>query len=178
MKNWFFLLPLLTAFLLLNCTQQPAENTEAQAETPDTVMALELANRFFNEVINQKKVEVLNEILDDSFRNHSFPTPAGSNKAEFIQAFKDLTAAFPDIKVNVHDQLGEGNRVFSYLTVTGTHKGTFNGLAATNKEVKFDAMDIWREKNGKLVENWVVMDMLGMMTQIGAVPPPPAPAEQ
>jgi predicted ester cyclase len=64
--------------------------------------------------------------------------------------------------------------VFSYFTWTGTHSGTFNGIAATNKQVSVDGMDIWREQDGQLIENWVVMDIMGLMMQLGAVPPPPA----
>ncbi len=72
-------------------------------------------------------------------------------------------AAFPDIKVTVNEQFEKGDRVFCYGTWTPTHKGAFQGIAPTNKKVKVEFMDIWREEGGKLRENWVVMDTMGLI---------------
>jgi steroid delta-isomerase-like uncharacterized protein len=143
-------------------------------ETSSSLKATELANRFFNDVANSHNVALLDELLHPDFRSHNYPAPPGSNKAEFIAGIKGLLAAFPDIRVAVHDQIGQGDRVFTYFSWTGTHKGNFNGIAPTGKQVKVEGMDIWREQNGKIRENWVVMDIMGLMIQLGVVPPPAA----
>ena len=53
---------------------------------------------------------------------------------------------------------------------TGTHKGEFMGVPASNASVEVSFIDIWRIENGQLVESWVRMDVLGLMQQVGAVP--------
>jgi len=55
---------------------------------------------------------------------------------------------------------------------TGTHQGEFMGIPATNKSIKVPYIDLWRTENGLFVDNWVQMDMLGLMQQLGVVPAP------
>jgi predicted ester cyclase len=131
-----------------------------------------LANRFFNEVASDHNVAVLDEILHPAFQAHQFPALTGSDKAGFTAGMKGFLSAFPDIKITIHQQFSKGDKVFTYAEWTGTHKGTFQGIAPTNKKVKVEFMDIWREEGGKTRENWVVMDIMGLMMQLGAVPPP------
>jgi predicted ester cyclase len=56
--------------------------------------------------------------------------------------------------------------------MTGTQQGEFMGIPPTNKPVKVSYIDLWRVENGQFVENWVQMDMLGLMQQLGVVPAP------
>jgi steroid delta-isomerase-like uncharacterized protein len=169
-KNLFSILAVV--FLLVAFRQSPAQ--EMQKAQASSAKAKELVNRFFNEVAgNQHNVTLLEELLHPDFRSHHYP-PTGSDKAGFIAAIKGTVAAFPDIQVAIHDQFVEGDKVFTYFSWTGTHKGVFNGVAPTGKQVKVEGMDIWRIEGGKIRENWVVMDIMGLMTQLGVVPPPPA----
>jgi predicted ester cyclase len=133
--------------------------------------AMMLVNRFFNEGVAKQEV-LFGEILHPMFRSHQFPAPPGSDKAGFIAGMKGLLSAFPDLKVTIHQQYAKGDKVFTYAEWNATHTGTFQGIAPTNKKVKVEFMDIWREEGGKLCENWVVMDIMGLMIQLGAVPPP------
>ena len=80
--------------------------------------------------------------------------------------------AFPDLRITIEDEFGEGNKVGTRGSMTGTHRGEFMGIPATNKSVKVAYIDLWRVENGKFVENWVQMDMLGLMQQLGVVPAP------
>jgi len=142
-------------------------------ETSSPVKATELANRFLNNVVSSPhNVALLDELLHPDFRSHHYPAPPGSDKTGFIAGVKGLLAAFPDIKITIHDQFGHDDRVFTYFSWTGTHKGNFNGIAPTGKQVKVEGMDIWREEGGQIQENWVVMDIMGLMIQLGVVPPP------
>jgi predicted ester cyclase len=84
-----------------------------------------------------------------------------------------FTDAFPDMRITVEEVIGEGEKVATRGTWSGTHKGSFMGVAATGKSVKIGYIDMWRFENGRAVENWVQMDMLGLMQQLGVVPPPP-----
>ena len=80
--------------------------------------------------------------------------------------------AFPDLHVTLEAEFADGNYVFHRGYVTGTHQGEWQGIAPTGKQVKMKTLDIWRVANGKAVENWVQMDMLGLVQQPGVVPTP------
>jgi len=83
-----------------------------------------------------------------------------------LGAFHDAFAGF---HVVIKDQLAEGDKVVTLKTLKGTHRGEFAGVPATGKTVSFDVMDILRLEDGKIVEDWYVADLLGLMQQLGAV---------
>jgi predicted ester cyclase len=127
--------------------------------------ATELANIFVRKVIDNREVELLPSILADQFTSSAFPVP-NANKMQFIEGIKGTLKAFPDLRVHITSQFAEGDKVFTYGRLTGTHQDEFMGVKATGKKVTMEFMDIWTEKEGKLVRNDVVMDMAGLMQQL------------
>lgn len=83
-----------------------------------------------------------------------------------------IRAAFPDLHVTVEDMVAEGDKVVARVTMSGTHKGEFMGIAPTGKQITVGIIEILRIAGGKVVEHWNVVDSLGMMQQLGAVPAP------
>ena len=77
--------------------------------------------------------------------------------------------AFPDWHETIEDIIAEGDKVWVFLTYSGTHKGEFMGLAPTGNRVETKAVDIYRVVNGKLAEYWTVTDKLNIFKQVGAV---------
>jgi steroid delta-isomerase-like uncharacterized protein len=88
---------------------------------------------------------------------------------QFGAAFR---VGFPDLVHNIEDQVAEGEKVVTRVTVTGTNKGQFQGMPATGKQVKFTGIAIDRVVNGKIKERWVDFDVMGLMQQLGAIPAP------
>ncbi|MDB5102570.1 MAG: ester cyclase [Fibrobacteres bacterium] len=86
---------------------------------------------------------------------------------KFVTAWR---GAFPDSRVEVISLVGEGDRIMARTRVTGTHSGTFNGVAPTNKRFAVEGFDEVMFKNGMAVEHWGVSDQLGMMKQLGIMP--------
>jgi predicted ester cyclase len=127
--------------------------------------------RGFEEGINQKKLDVFDELLAPNYVNYNMPAPA-PGPAGFKQVIGMFYTAFPDMHITIEDAFGEGDKVGTRGYFTGTHQGEFMGIPATNKPVKVSFIDLWRAENGKFVENWVQMDMLGLMQQLGVVPTP------
>lgn len=82
-----------------------------------------------------------------------------------------LLAAFPDGRWTIEDQVAEGDKVVTRFSFTGTHQGEFMGIAPTGKRVTTSGMVIDRIVEGKIVEEREEWDALGMMQQLGAVPP-------
>lgn len=91
-----------------------------------------------------------------------------------LKEFYDgLWKAFPDLRITIEDIIGEDDTVAWRLSVTGTHKAEFRGVAPTGKRVAFTAQYVFRFRNGKIVERWTNLDRLGVLIQLGAVPAPP-----
>jgi steroid delta-isomerase-like uncharacterized protein len=129
-----------------------------------------LAHRFNGEILSQGKVEVIDEIVADDYVEHqAFPgLPSGkAGLYAFVKMFRD---AFPDLNVETLAAVTEGDELWAYAQMTGTHKGDFAGIPATGKKVSVTMFDRVRIRDGKAIEHWGVSDDLGMMTQLGVVP--------
>jgi predicted ester cyclase len=91
---------------------------------------------------------------------------------EFSQGFREALAAFPDYMGKNIDMFAEGDKVAVRWTAVGTHQGSFMGIAPTGKQVTFSGMSIDQYADGKLIEYWIEMDMLGVLQQLGVGPAP------
>ena len=78
-------------------------------------------------------------------------------------------AAFPDLTATVQDLVAGFDRLAARVRYRGTHSGTFLGIAATGREVDFEAFHFARFRNGRIVEWSGTADLLGALRQIGAV---------
>jgi predicted ester cyclase len=130
-----------------------------------------LVRRIFEEGINQNKQGVFDELIALNYVNHDIPAPTPGLEG-FKMVIGMFLAAFPDMRVTIEEELAEGNKVITRGYFNGTHKGNFQGIPPTGKQIKVKYIDIWLVENGKLVENWVRLDELGMMQQLGVIPTP------
>lgn len=79
-------------------------------------------------------------------------------------------AAFPDMRIEIEDQVAEGDKVVTRWVATMTHEGHLGGTAPTGRRVTLTGTTIERFEDGKVVESWRSMDILGLLRQIGALP--------
>lgn len=91
---------------------------------------------------------------------------------EFKRDVSELRRAFPDYAGTNVDQIAEGEKVANRFVYLGTHLGEFEGVPPSGKRVEFTGNSIDRVVEGKIVESWVEVDLLGVMQQLGAVPEP------
>jgi predicted ester cyclase len=84
------------------------------------------------------------------------------------QVARELYSAFPDYQVTINDMVVEGDKVAVYWTGRGTHRGEWQGLAPTGRQVSVEGIDIEYLSNGKIVNEEGVIDMMGMMRQLTA----------
>jgi predicted ester cyclase len=89
-----------------------------------------------------------------------------------LQGARMLELRAPDLHVTIHQQLAEGDQVMTYKTLHGTHLGEFMGIPPTGKQVSFDLIDIFDIANGKIIAHRAVVNMLGLLQQLGVVPAP------
>src|SRR5947208_16165763 len=91
-----------------------------------------LVRRVFGEVINQGKMEVANEVIGSSYVNHDLPAPTPGPEG-FKQVIGFFRAGFPDLSIELHDVLADGDIISTRGTAHGTHTGEFQGIPPTGK---------------------------------------------
>ncbi len=82
-----------------------------------------------------------------------------------------MTEAFPDLRTAEVDSVREGDKVAFRWLLSGTHENEFMGAAATGRRVEAMGMDIVRLADGEIVEHWGEFDAVGLLRQIGLIPP-------
>src|SRR5262245_41252789 len=81
-------------------------------------------------------------------------------------------SAFPDLERPVDDVFAEGDKAVARWTSSGTHLGDYMGAPPTGKRLTTSGITIFRFEDGKVVEEWIQSDMLGLLQQVGALPAP------
>ena len=132
-----------------------------------------LVRRWFAEVWNQQRPEVIDELLSpDCIARGMGPNGTDLQGPEgFKTAHTLFSGAFPDLHIMLDEVVSSGELVATHFTCRATHSGDNLGMPATGLPVTFSGMTLARIRNGRVVEGWNVMDLLSMMQQIQAVAP-------
>jgi steroid delta-isomerase-like uncharacterized protein len=132
-----------------------------------------LAHRFADEVINAQDLHAaLTELVVEDFVEQN-PLPGqGPGRAGLADVLAGMFAAFPDLRWTVHDTITDGDRIMSFSTWTGTHRGPFLGVPATGRSVTVEAWTLDRYRDGQLTESRIIMDVAGLLIQLGVIPAP------
>ncbi len=128
-----------------------------------------VVRRYVEEVQCQHNLAALDHLFSPNFVDYSGMADPPSREGS-RHLFAMMFAAFPDLHVTIRQQIAEGDKVVTYKTFRGSHRGPFMGIPATGQEVTFDVIDIVTVHDGQMAEHWMVGDMLRLMQQIGAVP--------
>lgn len=133
-----------------------------------------ILERFVEEVINQGRLEVADEIVQEDFVELD-PLPGQRQGREGLkEVIAMMRAGFPDIHWLCEETIAAGEKVVTRFTWTGTHRGPFLGIPATGKRVTVKGVVIDRVSGGKMADSRILMDSLGMLQQLGVVPTPGA----
>ena len=131
-----------------------------------------IVQRLYEEVWNRRKLEVIKEIISPS---HALQAPNLSGSSIGPEAYKRnvlaFLAGFPDLRWSIEDTIAEKDKVVACWTFSGTHKGDYLGIPATNKKVSVEGITIHNVAGGKIMDSYSNWDILGMMQQLGVVPP-------
>jgi steroid delta-isomerase-like uncharacterized protein len=132
------------------------------------------ARSAFEQVMSRGDLALADELYTADYIGHSsigdVIGPEGAK--QFVSM---LRRAFPDLEVTVEDQVADGDRVATRWITRGTHKGEFQGIPPTGRQVAITGITIFLVADDKLLEGWSNADMLGMLQQLGAVPEPVQP---
>ena len=129
-----------------------------------------VVREFVEEVITNGNIEAAaNYVWEDVVEQVPLPGqgPGLSGLQDVIRAMR---TGFPDIVFSIQEQIVEGDKVVSRFEWTGTHKGTFVGIAATGRSVRVWGMVIDCLQDDRIKDTRILMDTLGLMTQLGVLP--------
>ena len=143
--------------------------------TPGTEAVRALLHRFIDEVINGRDLDrALAELVAEDFVEHN-PLPGqGPGRAGLGDVLAGMFAGFPDLRWDIQETVVEADRVATVSFWTGTHQGEFLGIPATGRSVTVEAWTLDRYQDGQLTESRIIMDVVGLLTQLGAIPAPAA----
>ncbi|MGH2588408.1 MAG: ester cyclase [Dehalococcoidia bacterium] len=127
-----------------------------------------LYRRFIEEGFNQGRLETLDEVLATGYVNHDAPPGTSSGADGVKQIIQTFRSAFPDLRIEIEEQVAEGDAVTSRATFHGTHNGPLFGIPATGRRVTMPGLTMVRVANGRIQEAWVKNDTLGLLQQLGA----------
>ena len=123
------------------------------------------------DLINAGDIDGFGRQFADDFVERNEIPGIPPTKAGVIQYFQLLFAAFPDFRMEVDDVIASGDKAVARVKVTGTHKGDFMGIPATNRSAVVNLIDITRfGDDGLAREHWGVVDMFALMQQLGVIP--------
>ena len=131
-----------------------------------------IVGRFIEETINQGQIDSAAQFVwEDVVELVPFPGQ-GPGLEGLKDTLRGMRSAFPDLYFSVEEQMADGDKVLTRFEWTGTHRGEFVGIPATGRSVTVWGMVIDRLEDGRIKETRIIMDMLGLMMQLGVFPPP------
>lgn len=130
-----------------------------------------LVRRWFSDVITQGDMSSFDAICAachpdfEMIRGVVEPAPRGIEGTK--ELISSIRTSFPDLNATVDEQIAEGDKVVSVVTMTGTHQGDFMGIPATGRSFSIPGVSIWEVRAGRLISERVNWDTMAMMQQLG-----------
>jgi steroid delta-isomerase-like uncharacterized protein len=159
------LLGIALASLVLACAPAfsavPAVSSANPASQQEKNKAI--AMRVFNEIFNQGKFQVANEIYAPDFVNHGQHRDFGLEEDQAAARWEKQ--ACPDLKITVELMATDGDLVTVVWRVKGTNTGSASPLPATGVKIESRGITVWRIADGRIREEWTALDQLGVVRQ-------------
>ena len=132
-----------------------------------------IVRRYVEEAFNQGHLAVIDELFAPGYVNHgSIPGQPVQDRDGMKRVEQVTRAALPDIRFQLDHVVASGDLVAHYWTATATHTGEFMGIPPTGRRFTAAGMVFTRIQDGKIAEQWRIVDAFGIMQQLGGVPAP------
>jgi steroid delta-isomerase-like uncharacterized protein len=129
-----------------------------------------LIRRVFDEAFNLGNLAVVDEVLSPNLIAHNPFGGAPHGPAGFKWLIAMFRTAFPDLQCTVEDEIREADQFAAHWKMRGTHKGLFMGNPPTGKPVEVLGIIFARLEAGMIVEDWMLIDQIGLLQQLGIIP--------
>ena len=131
-----------------------------------------IVRQFVDEVITQGNMEIASQyVWEDVVEQVPFPGQ-GPGLEGLKDVLQGMRTAFPDLIFSIQEQITEGDKVVSRFEWTGTHKAAFLGVPPTGRFVRVWGVVIDRLVEGRIKDTRIIMDIFGLMMQLGVLAPP------
>ena len=138
-------------------------------------MSTEENKAIFQQLIQLQEhgdLNTVDQVIAPNWVNHDGSVPPLQGPEGFKRLTMGFRSAFSDIRLEIEDMVAEGDKVAARWRFHGTNSGSFWGMPPTGKAVNVTATGIFRVVDGKVIDNWVNLDFLGLLQQLGVVPAP------
>lgn len=131
-------------------------------------------DQLFQQVYSEGKVDLLDELVAADYQRHQSPMKDVKGLENYKEFIKDVRSAYSDFEISVEEIIVEGNKSVIRHTIRGKHTGQAPTLQAapTGNRIEMPACTVAHWENGKIIEEWVYNDYLGLMQQFGVIPLP------
>jgi predicted ester cyclase len=126
----------------------------------------EIVRRFNKEVIEQGNLDTFKQLMHNDFINRSGSASANDANGMWNTFSAILRPAFPDLTVDIYDQVAEGDKVVTRKAILGTHKGNLFDIPPTGQKIRIDVIDIVRIKDGKYIEHWGINTLQAVLSEL------------
>lgn len=122
--------------------------------------------------LNGGDIDAAIGVLAPEYRGHLTGMPVAVEGPEGFKATytQFIRPAFPDQKIVIQKMISHGDRVAVQIEWTATHTGPFMNIPATGRQVRVAGTGIFLVRKGKIVEEWLQEDMLGLFQQLQPAP--------
>jgi predicted ester cyclase len=131
-----------------------------------------LVRRIFDQAFNQGDLTSVDELVSADIATHLAGWGLPANRLGLKQVIANLRAAFPDLHCTIEGEIRDGDQLAAHWTMRGTNTGSFFGNQPTGRLVTVQGLIFARTAHGRIVENWILIDQMSMLQQLGVVPPP------
>jgi predicted ester cyclase len=142
------------------------------AESPAVASNVEIARDYTRRVFNAHNPDLASEFVTPDVRWHGGTLGTVEGVANLVALLRGFIGALPDLHAEEQDIVANGDTVVLRFVVEATHKGELLGIAPTGRKVRWDAVDIYRLKDGKITEEWAADDLTAILHGVGAYTPP------
>ncbi len=140
---------------------------------PDLEANKAVYRRVVEEVVNQGHFDVVDEVFDPGYVDHSAPPGAPGGLDGVKAVFGMFRTGFPDVKFTIDTMVAQGDMVATLVHGEGTQTGPFLGAPPSNRHARWQSTGFFRVNDeGKIVEHWGVPDLLSLLTQLGIISMP------
>jgi steroid delta-isomerase-like uncharacterized protein len=133
-----------------------------------------VVRRYYEEVFNQREIDLVDQLAVEDYIEHD-PFPGqGNGRADLKARVQAILSAFAPLQFRLEDLVAEEDQVVVRWSQTGTHTGAFMGIPASGREFTIAGIDIHKLRDGRMAEHWHVVDLYGLLMQLGVIPAPTA----
>ena len=131
-----------------------------------------VVRRYYEQVFNQRSTDLIDQLAVEDYVEHD-PFPGqGNGRADLAARAQAILDAFTPLQFHLEHLVAENDLVIAHWSQAGTHNGAFMGITATGRQYTITGIDIHKMRDGRMAEHWHVVDLYGLLQQLGAIPAP------